>query len=297
MQRPISPSNSSHKISRRSFLLFGSAALAQGLLGVSPAEAQIVKVIRRIVGGVPLYQTTIDLTDPHTFMTIGLAQDAPIANSSRVSYGDEAFSHMVARARAAVVANGTFFSKDAEKRVMGNLVAEGRFLKYSPWENYGTTLGLKAGNRPEMITARVEGQPLWHEHWFSLTGGPRLLKHGKVWLAPRSEGFRDPNVLGPAVRAAIGFPRSGKKLVLITFLRPVSLAQEAHIMRAVGCSEAMNLDGGSSLGLARSGRILIPPDRPLTNVIVIYDAKHPAPSSLRDSWSLFQRGERPALPA
>ncbi|WNZ46214.1 hypothetical protein Q2T42_30975 [Leptolyngbya boryana CZ1] len=48
---------------------------------------------------------------------------------------------------------------DEQKRVMGNMVAAGRFLKYSPWENYGTTLGLKRGNQLEMVTARTEGSP------------------------------------------------------------------------------------------------------------------------------------------
>ncbi len=284
-----------HLWSRRSFLGLGGAALAHFCISAPSAEAaQPVRVIRRVVNGVPFYQTTIDLTDPKTFITIDLAHNAPAANNAQRSYGDETFPRMVKRARAAVVANGTFFSTDREKRVMGNMVAEGRFLKYSPWENYGTTLGLRAGNQPEMVTARVDGLPAWQEHWFSMTAGPRLLKEGKIWIAPRSEGFRDPSVLGVASRAAIGFPRGGKKLVLATFLKHLSLEQEAKIMRAIGCYEAMNLDGGSSLGLARSGKVLINPSRPLTNVLVVYDAKHPAPSALKDSWSLFQRGDRPS---
>src|SRR6476469_77186 len=224
------------QFSRRAFLALGGIALTRVFTQAWPAEAaRPVRVIRRRVEGIPFYQTTIDLTDPNTFITIGLAHEAPSANSTHVSYGDEAFGRIVARSHAAIVANGTFFSTDGEKRVMGNVVAEGRFLKYSPWENYGTTLGLRAGNEPEMVTARVDGKPDWQEHWFSITSGPRLLKEGKVWLAPKSEGFRDPHVLGVASRAAIGFPRGGKKLVLATFLANLSLEREAKIMRAIGC--------------------------------------------------------------
>ncbi|MEB3335912.1 MAG: phosphodiester glycosidase family protein [Leptolyngbyaceae bacterium] len=288
------------KRSRRAFLFLAGATLVQGLpMALStalPASAnQPVKVIRRTVDGVPFYQTTIDLTDPKTFVTIGLANNATQANSSKVSAGAESFKGIVRRSRAAVVASGTFFSVDAQKRVMGNMVAGGKFLKYSPWENYGTTLGLRIGNQPEMITARIDGKPPWQDHWFSLTGGPRLLKAGKVSLQPRKEGFADPNVLGVAYRSAIGYPRGGKKLVIATFLTPLSLAREARLMKAIGCYEAMNLDGGSSIALAKGNKILVPTSRGLTNAIVVYDAKHPAPKKLQETWTHFQQG-KPTLP-
>jgi exopolysaccharide biosynthesis protein len=141
-----------------------------------------VKFEQKTLFGVSFHQTTLDLNDPETFITIGLANNAPQANTNGASSGDESFEAMVKRAQAAVVVNGTFFSIDQEKRVMGNMVAGGKFLKYSQWENYGTTFGIKAGNELEMVTARDVGQPDWSKHWFSLTCGPRLLKDGQVWL-------------------------------------------------------------------------------------------------------------------
>lgn len=264
--------------------------------GVTAPAPRPVRVVKRRVGGISFYQTTIDLTDPYTFVTIALANNATQANSSQETSGSESFKALAKRQRAAVVASGTFFSMDAQQRVMGNLVAEGRFLKYSPWENYGTTLGIRAGNRVEMVTARIEGTPSWDQHWFSLTAGPRLLNQGRVWLAPKSEGFRDPRVMGVAERAAIGYPRGGKKLVLVTFISRVSLPQAAKLMRTIGCYEAMNLDGGSSLALAKSGKVLLPAARRLTNVIVVYDTNHPAPQRVRETWHRFQNGERPVLP-
>lgn len=285
---------------RRSFLFLGAAALARGL-EIIPTSRQLsqlsqpIAVRRSTVAGVSLYQTTIDLSDPQTLMAIGLANNSTLANPEGAR-GDEPFSRMTARYHAAVVASGTFFSMDAQRRLMGNMVSAGQFLKYSPWENYGTTLGLRAGNRPEMMTARVDGQPEWAEHWLSITGGPRLLRGGDIWLAPRSEGFTDPRVMGVANRSAIGFPASGKKLILVTFLAPLPLWREARVMRAIGCSEAMNLDGGRSVALSQSSRILVTPKRSLTNVIVAYDVNHPAPSFLKDSWQRFQIGERPSLP-
>lgn len=259
----------------------------------SGKQAKPVQLSSQTVAGASFYLTTIDLTDPEIYITIGLANNAILANNSQVTAGDEPFENMVARYRAAVVANGTFFGKDEQKAVLGNMVAAGKFLKYSRWENYGTTLGIKAGNQLEMVTARIEGKPDWSQHWFSLTCGPRLVKGGKVWLSPLSEGFKDSHVLGVGSRTAIGFPASRDKLFLVTFLDSLSLEAEAKVMRAIGCFEAMNLDGGASVGLAHQGQILLPAGRNLTNVLVVYDRDNPAPAQLKQSWERFQKGSRP----
>jgi hypothetical protein len=282
---------------RRSFLFLGGALLARNLPIASSVAAQPIQVRKREIYGVPFYQATIDLADPFTYLSIGLANQARRANSSRISYGDEPFPSFVSRLNAALVVSGTFFSLDARKQVMGNMVSGGRFLKYVPWENYGTTLGIGPGKRLQMITARVDGKPAWHHHWFSLTAGPRLLRHGRIWLAPRTEGFEDPRVLGVARRAAAGFTAGGRTLVLATFLSSLSLQKEAQIMRAIGCREALNLDGGSSLGFAHHNQLLVRPSRQLTNVIAVYDRWHPATSELQESWSQFNRGKRRSLPS
>ncbi|AFZ11617.1 hypothetical protein Cri9333_0682 [Crinalium epipsammum PCC 9333] len=276
------------KMWRRSFLFLGGMAIAKTLTLALPAVAQPVQLTRRTIAGVSLYQTTIDLTDPQTFITIGLANNANQANTMQLSKGDEPFSNMVARSRGAVVTTGTFFAKNNQKTVMGNMVAGGKFLKYSQWENFGTTLGLRTGNRPEMITARVDGKPEWDKHWFSITCGPRLIKQGKIWLNPQVEGFKDSHVLGVAARTAIGYSADGKKLFLVNFNQDLSLQTEAKLMKAIGCYEAMNLDGGASRALADSGKILVPAGRSLTNVIVVYDAKHPAPTALKQAFLRFQ---------
>jgi exopolysaccharide biosynthesis protein len=279
-----------NKISRRSFLFLGGAALTQGLNLALPNYAQAVQANKSQINGIPFYQTIVDLTDPKTMITMGLAKNASFANTIQKTSGDEEFSKLVARYKAAVVANGTFFAKNPQKTVMGNMVAGGKFVKYSPWENFGTTLGLGVGNKPEMVTARVEGKPEWDKHWFSLTCGPRLLRQGEIWLNPSIEGFKDPRVLGSAARTAIGFSQDGTKLILANFDINLTLQQEAEAMKAIGCYEAMNLDGGASRALANKNNILVPAGRPLTNVIVIYDAANPAPTDLQQAWLKFQKG-------
>lgn len=278
-------------LGRRSFLALGGAALAQGAGLIRPAQA--VQAGRSSAAGQSFYLTTVNLNDPNTFLHIGLANNAPQANSAQRSFGAEPFPSMVSRLRAAVVANGTFFAQNAQLTVMGNMVSGGRFLKYSQWENFGTTLGLRVGNRPEMVTARAERVPQWDRHWFSITCGPRLLRGGSPWINPALEGFRDPRVIsGAAARTAIGFSQDGQRLMLVNFNSNVTLQQEAQVMQAIGCHEAMNLDGGGSSALASRGQILVPAGRPLTNVIAVYTAQAPAPTWLQQSWARFQLNGR-----
>ncbi|MBD1842804.1 phosphodiester glycosidase family protein [Cyanobacteria bacterium FACHB-63] len=260
-----------------------------------PRIARPISFIEGTIKGVPIRLATIELTDPKTFISIGLANQATQANSARSTRGDEAFQAMVHRNKAALTINGTFFSMDNQKRVMGNMVAGGRFLKFSPWENYGTTLGIRRGNRPEMITARTEGKPQWKQHWFSLTAGPRLLRQGKIAINPQQEGFTDPAVSGVAVRSAIGFPKDTNRLYLVTFHQPITLEKEAAIMRSIGAYEAMNLDGGTSVALAVGDRIMQSPGRELTNVITVYDSRFSAPEDLKRSWYEFQQNNQVAL--
>lgn len=254
-----------------------------------PRKGKPLKFVKATLKGVPFYQATIDLKDPETFLSIQLANNADQANCVDFTHGDEAFNSFVKRSHGAIVQNGTFFSKDNQKRVMGNMVDSGRYLKYSQWENYGTTLGIKKNNEPEMVTARIEGQPDWSQHWFSITCGPRLLTNGEILIDAEKEGFTDSHVLGVGPRCAIGFPATKDKIYLVTFLMGLSLKKEAEVMKAMGCSEAMNLDGGASKALAHNGEITVQANRPLTNVIVVYDTKFPAPKPLIKSWKEFQK--------
>ncbi len=280
-----------HAVSGANPAVTARSTLTNPLSGSSWSGSKPVPVGYRKIFGETMYVTQIDLADPHVFLGIGLAHNATQANNSKVTKGDEDFGRMVRRYKAAVTVNGTFFSMDQQKRVMGNMVSGGRFLKYSPWENYGTTLGIRSGNRLEMLTARTEGKPNWQSHWFSITAGPRLLKDGKVQLQPRAEGFTDRHMMeGKALRIGMGYPKDGRNLLMVTFLSPLTLAKQAQIMHRLGCDEAMNLDGGTSVAMAQGGKILKPAGRELTNVITVYDVQHPAPDDLRDSWRAFQQG-------
>jgi Phosphodiester glycosidase len=245
-------------------------------------------VAKKKIGLVPFYQITVSLDDPDAYIVVRLPNNAKQANSTTFKGGDETFDRFVKQFPSAAMVNGTFFSKDDQERVMGNLVSDGKTLKYSRWENFGTTLSIGKDDKLEMVTAREEGKPTWDDKWFSLTCGPRLLKHGEVWLEPKLEGFTDPHVFGAGPRCAVGYPRAGNKLIFVNFMRGLTLDEEARLMKSLGCYEAMNLDGGASKALAQRQSVLVKPARPLTNVISIYDSVTKAPSYVVSGWKAFQ---------
>lgn len=251
-----------------------------------------VRHASKAVNGIPVQVVTIDLSDPNVVATVSLAKNAARPNIAGLTVGDEPFQALVKRASAAAVINGTFFSKDAEKRVMGNMVRDGGTIKFSQWEKGGTTFALAAGNVPRMMTDGVDLDPkVWDRSWLAVTAGPRLLRNGVTWCKPTEEGFHDPHVLGSAGRSALGYDAAGHKLLLVSFDANVALNKAAEIMRALGCSEAMNLDGGASRALAVGGQIIVPAGRPLTNVLVVYDKKFPAPSALKRASDAYRPEE------
>src|ERR1700682_3595922 len=114
-------------------------AIAATVALAAPDWTAPVAVSTRTAAGIGLRVVKVDLKDPATYLTVLLANNAAQANNAQQSAGDEPFGSMVSKAQAAAVINGTFFSKDPQKRVMGNMVRAGEFVKYSQWEDAGTT--------------------------------------------------------------------------------------------------------------------------------------------------------------
>lgn len=238
------------------------------------------------MAGAAVRVVEVDLADPATVLTLRLADHPPPGEVQAPPMGDAPFRELVAETRAAALINGTFFSLDARPALMGTMVEAGRLVHHVSWRPHGTTFGLRAGNEPAMAPA---SKAWWRDHWLSLTAGPRLLEDGRVRIRAREEGFMDPHVTGVATRSALGYDRAGRKLWLASFHTPVSLDRAARAMRALGCWQAMNLDGGTSRALAERGKVVVAPGRKLTNAIAVYDALSPAPSSLRSAFAGFRK--------
>lgn len=73
---------------------------------------------------------------------------------------------------------------------------------------------------------------------FAVQSGPRLLINGKI----------PPLKVGSAERSALGITRDGKVIILVSTNGAMSTNELAHLMKSppLSCTDAINLDGGSS---------------------------------------------------
>jgi hypothetical protein len=126
----------------------------------------------------------------------------------------------------------------------------------------------KVGQRAEYrIVEKATGRSFWPDVREAVGGGPTLVKGGQIALNLQAEGFRDPKILsGAGARSLVGVT-GGKKLLLVTTAG--TIPDVAKLMQSLGCTEAMNLDGGASSGLWFRGKYLRKPGRLISNALLI----------------------------
>lgn len=105
-----------------------------------------------------------------------------------------------------------------------------------------------------------------------ISGGPRLIKNGVVYISKFEEKFKPDIAQGRAARTAVGITKD-KKLLLVTVdglprnktsrdnksSVGVTLEELAELLLGLGAVEAMNLDGGSSTTMWIDGRVVNQP--------------------------------------
>lgn len=250
------------------------ASLGTGLTSVPAAAAEGLTVSR------------FDLQDPRVVVRLAFAGGQERPN------GPEAFSRMVARSGGSVVVNGTFFNVRTYE-TFGNLVTGGRLVQRRDWDDRGTALVIGRDRLARLMTLRDAGWPDYQDAWLVLPAGPRLVEDGRIALAPRKEGFQDPPLFGRKPRTVLGLSEGGRTLWVVTMRGSLTLQEAAQAMRRLGVSEALNLDGGTSVGLATGGKVRVHPRTPLTQALVVHDARHPAPISLQAQYAAWLREPLP----
>lgn len=98
-----------------------------------------------------------------------------------------------------------------------------------------------------------------------LSCGPTVLKGGNVYFNPSSEGSFDSHVLGSGPHMLIGVKKNGKVVIACA---SGSQRTMGDIMKKLGCTDAINLDGGASTYLNVNGKQLASPGRSLTNMLI-----------------------------
>ncbi len=111
------------------------------------------------------------------------------------------------------------------------------------------------------VTLNQQSQPSSFDQFPHILGaGPLLVTNGQLVLDAQREAFSRNFIEGRASRSAIGTTPNGQiKLVTIQERvsgRGPSLSETARILQKLGCTNALNLDGGSSSSLYLSGRLI-----------------------------------------
>jgi hypothetical protein len=130
----------------------------------------------------------------------------------------------------------------------------------SPGQPVQTTTGLMEGRRPLLVSDLAA----------VMSGGPRLVRNGRIDVTSRREGFGPgwkPSlyqrfVVARNPRTLAGVTGTGD-LLLVTIdgrlpglSAGASLPEAARVMKALGARDALNLDGGGSTAMTVRGRLV-----------------------------------------
>ena len=161
---------------------------------------------------------------------------------------------------------GTFFHMNTQRPVAdvlvdGNVVAKGF---------RGSAIGVDWYGGIKIFDTAFQQPVDWALYRYGLRGAVRILTQGVVNPNPRAQKFKDSRIWGKAPRTAVGLTANGKLLLLATTSK-VTLSELAAAIKSKGAVDAVSLDGGGSTCLYYRGKLLVPPQRKLSNMLVIYD--------------------------
>jgi len=135
---------------------------------------------------------------------------------------------------------------------------------------------LRVGAKVDLSLSLVGFDPAGFEH--AIGGGPVLVKDGSIAVADKSEGFPSSFADARHPRTAIGKSAAGDIWLVVTDGRSkisvgATLQEMAQIMLNLGCTDALNLDGGGSSVLSIYGAAVNRPsdgrERAVANGVIV----------------------------
>jgi exopolysaccharide biosynthesis protein len=135
---------------------------------------------------------------------------------------------------------------------------------------------------------RLSGQIDWQGVKEAIGGGPRLVKNGAPAVTRDYERF-DASYNARHPRTAIGYTAAKEVVMLVVdgrseLSKGLTLDELASLMVKLGCTDAMNLDGGGSTTLVLAGQVLNRPSdgglRGVANALLLFapESQLPAPA-------------------
>ena len=122
---------------------------------------------------------------------------------------------------------------------------------------------------PSSAAMRAKGHFKKWKMQTAVGGGPVLLKDGEIQVTNNEElKFGGKAINDKHPRTAMGYTKDGKLILMVIAGRSpnkyegADLLQEARMLKDIGCTEALNLDGGGSSSLLINGKqTIIPSDK------------------------------------
>lgn len=113
----------------------------------------------------------------------------------------------------------------------------------------------------------------------AIGGSPVLIKNGVVKITDAEELIVVDNAIQRA-RTAIGYNADGKVLILVveggnpTGAKGLNLQDLADLLKSMGCTNALNLDGGGSTDMVVNGQLTVKPsdaagERPVMSMLLL----------------------------
>jgi len=211
---------------------------------------------RAFIHGASVCVVQADLNDPTVRIDVGLPAKG-IAHS-------ESFAGFVRRHAPVAAVTGIYFDIRTLQPT-GTIVAGGRTVHES---HIGTAVCFTPDNKVRFVDARLGEACDLSNTECGFRTGPRLLANGQYSLNPRREGFRHPGLYGARTRMALGVT-AFNKLLLVFVRTPVTFSRLATIMKLMGATDAVCLDGGTSSAMYYKGQLIQRPGRLLTNVVEV----------------------------
>lgn len=201
---------------------------------------------------------------PDNWYAYGLNQTPQNANSSYV-FTPERGPKLGFRAPLAAVVSRGFIARLARDEDV-RIPTDGFVIALSGNEIAQLGSRLRVGRSVAYRVESRSGQALAGVR-YSLGAGPKLVTDGAISLDPAREGFRSSKILiERGARSAVGI---NPKEIIFAAMSDATVRDEAEVLRALGATEAMNLDGGASSGLW-CGKDIVSGGRKIANALVLW---------------------------
>lgn len=149
-------------------------------------------------------------------------------------------------------------------------IPENGYVLVGPKSKLGKLFGA------DYVDVEIKTNPKWENVQHIISGGPYLLKDNQIFIDMTAQKLQ--SIGGRNPRTAIGYTEDNNLVLVAVDGREgssvgLTLVELAKLMKALGCTNAINLDGGGSTVMYIKGQIVNHPHQPggiaLSNALVI----------------------------